>query len=423
MPDIKDSVGHSGTNNMHDVAVVQLMLKVIKDAKGAAYLSSDYDGKYGPDTKDAIVRFQQDQKLVSPPPAPAPKAAPGSALPVVGPAPGAGAVAEKAGLVAKASATLKKLNEMLPAAYKDVRIIEKTNLVYLPGVEADAKASAATIRNKVDLDAAFRQKVGATVTQMYKDYGIVLSIPQSGWRRDFAWQLKLHLAGKGSHPGESNHQYGRGADLGLNGLRWVAGDGTITRTDWWLNPVPATDPKMNQQKRDFLWAARNQIAYTVQGLYPTTKPGDDIHVQAYSDSGVDYPGSLAKLLTLVGKAKWSALPNVHKYKTDFALGGASFWVGTATDNWQGKAAVTPSDLVAALKAAGKDLAKLPVFKDFQYVKNALKAPAKGAAKGPVVVDGKTIKVSDIMATDIAAVRKQLKADWEAADLNWQKWTK
>ena len=308
-----------------------------------------------------------------------------------------------------------------------MRVFEKTNLVYLPGVEADAKTSAAAIANKFDLDAGFRQKLSATVTQMYKDRGIVLSIPGSGWRRDFAWQLKLHLAGMGSHPGESNHQYGRGADLGLSGLRWVAGDGTIAGTDWWLNPLSAKDAKMNQQKRDLLWAERNRIAYTVQGLHPTTKVGDDIHVQAYSDAGVDYPGSLAKLLNLVGKAKWGALPNVHKYKSDFGLGGTQFWVGTATDIWQGKANVTPVDLVTALKAAGKNLAKLPVFQDFQYVKNALKAAAaaaaKGPAKGPVVIDGKAIKVSDILPADIAALQKQLKADWQAADLNWKKWTK
>jgi hypothetical protein len=337
------------------------------------------------------------------------------------------AATEKAGLVAKDSGTLKKLIELLPVTHKDIRVFEKTSLVYSPGASADATTSAAAIANKIDLDTTFRQKVAATVTQMYKDHGIVLSIPKSGWRRDFAWQLNLHLAGKGSQPGESNHQYGRGADLGLNGLSWVAGDGTIARTDWWLNPVSKTDATMDQHKRDLLWAARNRIAYTVQGLHPTTKAGDDVHVQAYSDAGVDYPGCLAKLLTLVGKQKWSALPNVHKYKTDFGLGGAHFWVGTASQNWQGKAAITPADLVTALKAAGKDLAKLPVFKDFQYVKNALKAAAaasaKGGTKAPVVVDGKAIKQGDLSQADIAALQKQLRADWEAADLNWQKWTK
>ena len=76
MPDIKDSVGQGETNNLHDVALVQVMLRVIKDAKGAAYLGGNYDGKFAPNTKDAIIRFQQDQKLIAPP---APKAGPGGA--------------------------------------------------------------------------------------------------------------------------------------------------------------------------------------------------------------------------------------------------------------------------------------------------------------------------------------------------------
>jgi hypothetical protein len=426
MPDIKDSVGTGGTNRLHDVALLQVMLKVIKDAKGTAYLGGNYDGKVGPDTNGAILRFQKDQKLLPlPAGAAAPKAGPGGVPPAGAAAPGV--AAEKAGLVAKGSATLKRLNELLPADYKDARVLENTNLVYLPGAEADAKANSTTILSKIDLDPTFRQKVAATVTQMYKDHGIVLSIPKSGWRRDFAWQLEMHLKGVGSHPGESNHQYGRGVDLGMNRLEWVAGDGTIAHTDYWLNADPDTDPKMSQHKRDALWTARNEIAYKAQGLSPTSRADDDVHVQAYDDAGVDYPVSLAKLLSLVGEAKWSALPNVHKYKTDFGLGGAYFWVGTATDNWQGKANVTASDLVTALKAFGKDLAKLPVFKEFQYVKNALKAAAvaaaKGAAKGPVVVDSKGIKVSDIVATDVAAVKLRLKADWVAADLNWQKWVK
>jgi hypothetical protein len=33
MPDIKDSVGEGGTNNTHDVAMVQLMLRLVKNAQ------------------------------------------------------------------------------------------------------------------------------------------------------------------------------------------------------------------------------------------------------------------------------------------------------------------------------------------------------------------------------------------------------
>ena len=209
----------------------------------------------------------------------------------------------------------------------------------------------------------------------------------------------------------------------------MAGDGTVCKVDYWLNPWLGKGPSMPQAKRDQLWKARNQIAYTKLGLSPTSRKGDDVHVQNYNDNLVDYPRSLAKLLTQVGGGKWEAAG--WRYKTDFGLGGALFKVGTALEIWQGKAAVTAADLVTAIKAAGQDLSKLPVFKDFQYVKDMLKAAAKAAKpapgkapvppKAPPIIDGKAMKVTDIKATDIAAVQKLLKSDWEKADLNWKKW--
>ena len=46
MPEIRDSVGAGGTNAPHDVAMVQLMLRLVKNAKNAAYLGVDYTGIY-----------------------------------------------------------------------------------------------------------------------------------------------------------------------------------------------------------------------------------------------------------------------------------------------------------------------------------------------------------------------------------------
>ena len=65
MSDIQDSVGEGAAkNNVHDLALVQAMLKVIKNATGQPYLSSNYDGVYGKDTKTAITKFQQDHKII-----------------------------------------------------------------------------------------------------------------------------------------------------------------------------------------------------------------------------------------------------------------------------------------------------------------------------------------------------------------------
>ena len=65
MADIKDTVGETAKNAAHDVTLVQAMLKVVKNAKGAAYLKSNYDGNYNPDTKQAIIDFQNDHKLAA----------------------------------------------------------------------------------------------------------------------------------------------------------------------------------------------------------------------------------------------------------------------------------------------------------------------------------------------------------------------
>ena len=65
MADIKDTVGETAKNNTHDVTLVQAMLKVVKNTAGAAYLKSNYDGTYGPDTKQAIIDFQSDHNLAA----------------------------------------------------------------------------------------------------------------------------------------------------------------------------------------------------------------------------------------------------------------------------------------------------------------------------------------------------------------------
>src|SRR5256885_7642070 len=102
MPDIKDSVGEGGSNQVHDVALLQAMLRVVKDAKNAPYLGVDYDGSYGAQTRAALERFQNDHKLA------AAKAAPGQ--------PQAGGAKEALGLAAAGGATVAKLSGMLPAS-------------------------------------------------------------------------------------------------------------------------------------------------------------------------------------------------------------------------------------------------------------------------------------------------------------------
>lgn len=367
MPDIKDSVGEGGANLTHDVALVQAMLRVVKNAKGGPYLGGVYDGVYGGQTKAAITSFQLDNKLAE-----ASKAPP--------------AGMDKLGLVKAASATLKKLSASLPAEYATMRIIPTTRTVYLEGEAADAKANEVKIAGDANLEPTFRQNVALLVNLMYVNHKIVLSIARGGGRRTFAEQAAIDPTATGAGPGESNHNFGQAVDIGFNGLKWLQGDGTIVRDDWWLNKLG----KVSAAKSNALWGARNAIAFKPPvAIFKTNKPGDLIHVQRYSDDKISMARSLAALLNVVGATKWKAAPaSPNRYKSDLGLGGKTYDVGTSKQIWAGNAAVTKTMLAEAQSAKLK----------------------------------KVVKEADIKAADLAIMQITLKADFQAADTNWTKWT-
>jgi len=381
---------------VHDIALVQAMLRVVKDAKGGAY-SGDYTGTYDAATKTAIIAFQTDQKLI---------AAPGATLD-----PAAAAKLDKTGLVGQNSATLKALSKALPATHKDMVIIEGTKTVYLPMAAASAASIAATIGAKIDLDPMFRANVATLVNQMFADHKIALSIPGDGWNRDFAAQAVVAKAGTGVGPGESNHQYGKAVDIGFQGLKWVAADGTIKADNFWLDAAA-----MPLDKRLAFWAARNKIAFAGLGLFKTNKPGDFIHVQAYSDTGVSYGRSLALLLQTVSPngMKWKAVlgGKANQYKSDFGLGGALFQVGSALTIWGGAANVTKPDLVTALNAK---LAVDTTFKVETFF-GLPPAPVKPGAPPPPVLND-----ADIKPSYIATMKTRLQAEFKTANAKRDKW--
>jgi hypothetical protein len=155
------------------------------------------------------------------------------------------------------------------------------------------------------------------------------------------------------------------------------------------------------------------------GLFKTNLPGDDTHVQAYPDSAVSYQKSLAKLLNLSNNMKWQ--PGGHsKYHADLALGGKAINLGTAKQIFGGKATIEKSDVVVALTASKQDLAKMDVFKDFEFVKKAIK-DAKLPPGKSIAVTGAKVTIKDISGADIDLLRKAAKAEFEKADANWKKW--
>lgn len=423
MPDLTSSVGEGATNAVHDVALVQAMLRVVKDAKGAPYLALAYTGTYDAATKTSIIAFQTDQKLVDLPAAKADPAKPGppaTNLATTGGMANAAPAAklDKAGFIDKDSASLKALVKTLPADYVDIRIIAGTKTVYLAMTETASKTSAATIQAKVDLDPTFRGNVAKLVTQMYIQHKISLSIPGDGWNRDFAAQAIPAKKGTGANPGESNHQYGKAVDIGFQGLRWVTGDGQIKTDNYWLSAAG-----MPHDKQQAFWDARNKIAFDTLGLFKTDKKGDLSHVQAYSDQGVSYGRSLAALLQAVSpkSMKWSvdlhAMPIGNQYRTDFGLRGASYTVGNALKIWSGEAAVTKADLAKALNA------KLVVDKTFSIEKffglpPAPIVPTKPGVKPP---PPPVLKDNDVKDAYLATMKTLLKQEFEAANNNRNKW--
>jgi peptidoglycan hydrolase-like protein with peptidoglycan-binding domain len=380
MPDIKDSVGQGGLNKGHDVALVQALLQIVKNAKGHSYLTAGYDGAYGNVTKQAIVAFQKDQKLLPaltppagqavqpPPPVQGPKAAVPAVLPaavVVGAqapagaaaAPAAKVVTEKEGFIAPGGPTMQKLNSLLPLEYKGLRIVAGTKLVYWPGSAGAASDSAKAIRADAGLEGIFRENVAKLVELLYQRHEIVLSLPPTGGLRTFQKQYELATQPDpptGAGPGESNHNFGLAVDIGPRGFKWLASN-LIAKTEagWWLGDLSNSSPAKFME----MWGVRNQIAFSELGMFPSALAGDHVHVQKFSDANVSMSRSLAHLLNQVGAMKWQF--GGGQYKCDFGLGGAFYPVGIAERVWEGNGAVTKEVLEKAYKAVNKKDAVTP----------------------------------------------------------------
>jgi hypothetical protein len=179
MADITKSVGEGGFNLGHDVAMVQAMLGLVKNAKGHVYLPAHYDGSYGTQTRNALVAFQTDHGL-GVAPYPGPPATPGPNQ-------------EAPGRAEPGGATIQKLNAILPATHTEIRIIEGTKVVYWPGAAVDALKHANKIGQDVNLEPDFRAKVAKLVNVMFDRHKIVLS---SLFHAKFAsmWEVRNKIA-------------------------------------------------------------------------------------------------------------------------------------------------------------------------------------------------------------------------------------
>ena len=215
--------------------------------------------------------------------------------------------------------TIKKLSASLPADYTTMRIIENTKTVYLEGDAAAATASQGKIAAHPELDVSFRANIAKLVEMMYQTHKIVLSIAGAqGARRTFQQQADLPATVTKAGPGESNHNYGRAVDIGFNGIKWIAGDGTIVKDDWWFNKLAKVSPA----KTTGFWNARDAVADKASPNLFRIGSWDQPHLQSFSDAKVSMRNSLIALLNAVGKTKWaSGGGSPSHYKSDFGLGG------------------------------------------------------------------------------------------------------
>jgi peptidoglycan hydrolase-like protein with peptidoglycan-binding domain len=403
MPDIKDTVGDGGTNQVHDVALVQAMLRVVKDAKNQPYLAGNYDGSYGLQTRAAIERFQADHKLA----AAAAKDAPAAKeVPVIK---GAKAPAAQGPLkVGPGDATLLKLEALLPAGLKDMRIIEKTRTVYLPATEADAKAALLTITSEPNLDANFRARAQQAAAKVFQELKIAISVvPKTGGRRDFAAQAAIPPAKTQVGPGESNHNFGRAADFGFTGFRWLKGDGTLVADTIFLDNLEKKAVKYANE----IWSARD-VHVKAAGLFvlkESAKFRDRPHVQTFDQNAVVMGKALVTLLNAVATMKWGYLGGgpPRQYSSNLGLGALQLKVGTAREIWGESAVVKEDDLVKAVNDS-------KIALDDARLIWAGKAVVKKS-------EFKPITAKSITKDDLTAVRKALKSDFATADRKFDQW--
>ena len=384
MADIKDTVGEGGVNAVHDVALVQAMLRVVKNAKQQPYFGADYDGVYEKQTKAAIENFQADQKLVPP----------------------AGKDAKT--LLGAGGPTIQKLNAMLPVTHKELWIIAKTKTVYLAAAQADATAGHAAVMTLAHTDPAFRLKAANAVTQVYTDYKLALTVGPKGGRRTFDEQAHIPLGQTTVGPGESNHNFGRAVDLVLRNFQWLKGDGSIIKDTPWAEQL---EKQKGAATADQIWNARD-IPVKAAGLFVlavTKKFRDRPHVQAFDQNAVNMGDALARLLSTVGRFKWANQGgSPREYSSDIGLGAApQLRVGSARTIWALQAKVVPGDVAAAVN-------KAQIALDDARLIWAGKAVVKKAAFKPVAA-------ADIKPDDVASLKKALKRSFELADQQFLKW--
>jgi hypothetical protein len=387
MQTLSGTVGEAGANARHDTALVQAILLLTArpanlDPKQPKYLQGTIDGGYGGVTKAAIQQFQFDNVFVD---------AGGNASQSV-----SGATA---GLVTPGDATWTKMIAAVPAEFADLRVLTGSKIVYvaaLPALRAMRVASA----NQMTFEARFRSMVVTLIDRVFERYGIAAGVCRDGDRRTFQRQYELFLRGPAitsAGPGESNHNFGQAADMGFEGLRWLRPDGTVVENETsWMHQL---DPGQHGTRETAVFWSMLRTEGIQVGMF-RGPINDNPHLQAWDDAGLDMASRLADLLTRSGRMRWTGTR--QRYQCDFGLGGQFFDVGTAPQIWTRQSLVTADALTRARAQAAA-------------------RPAAGAAPARPPAAGARPAAQAVTVQDVVAMQAALRADFEAADVNWQAW--
>jgi peptidoglycan hydrolase-like protein with peptidoglycan-binding domain len=384
MQNLTASVGEGGVNARHDAALVQAYLVLANRPARVDPVQTRYlaviDGDCGERTRRAIRQFQNDRVFGDP--------VSGTSRSVQGATPG---------LVLPGDLTWRTLTEAVPAACRDLRVLPGSKTVYIAGAGAERDASTGRA-TRLTFAATFRSSLITLINRMYDNHRLVVSVCREGDRRTFQTQYELLTSGRnvtGAGPGESNHNFGQAADLGFEGLRWLRANGTTVENETsWLHQL---DPSQTAQGESlFFWNVLRTTGIAA-GLHRGPL-ADRPHLQAWSDAGVDMASRLADLLTRTGRMRWRG--RAQRYQCDLGCGGEFFDVGSAAQIWSRQAAITEATLTRARAQAAR--------------------PA--VAAGPALArPGRTERPPAVTPQEVRDMRNALRADFEAADRDWQRW--
>lgn len=301
---LTNSVGINGVNRYADILALQKAFNQrIKSISPTKPLKED--GNLGPnpeksETVAAIIIFQKK---------------------VVG-------IANPDGKVDVNGRTHKRINET------PIDIQNSSELLTFPGTtfvhgKTKMTLSECTATLPDEMRADFKSRIIQIINEMHK-LGFAFGAPKkyhAGYRT-FQEQFLLPADSTKAGPGESFHNYGLAADLGV--LNWVDKDGK-SYSDFWLG----TMDKMPEY-RGFsakIWAKRNSLG----GTNVHSLSWEIIHLQGVS-AQTSGPTSLVKCLNeAAGISGFSYQYNGGKKGYQCKVNNTAIWVdiGTAKDIWSG----------------------------------------------------------------------------------------